>query len=699
MSQTYLDFDLEIGQGDHSTYPVVVRWRTNTARAAIVFPFTDAELETHLLRVENAILRSAGRRRRAPSAEEMAVQTFGQQLFDFLLVDEARSLYYECLREAGHLGKGVRLKLNIQPAHLAALPWEFIYDPRRKDYVCLDANTPLVRYSELAQTAPPLAVTPSLRILGMIADPTDLTRLDVALEQQRVIEAVRPLQTRGLVELTWLAGQTWRELQAALRPAYGPWHIFHFIGHGGFDQGRDEGLLMLADEDGQARPLTATQLGRLLAGQRAALRLVLLNSCEGARGGRQDLLSSTAATLIQSGIPAVLAMQYEITNDAAVEFARTFYESLADNQPVDAAVAEARNAINLRDAYSLEWGTPVLHMRAPDGQLFAMDMRTAQRKGAEGQGREGGDGETRGTNAEEQRKADVQAAKLPAQVEAVPEKSAPRPPIDFDWVTIAAGEFLMGSDKKQDAQAFDNELPQHRLYVPEFRIALVPVKVAQYAQFVQATGYKTLAEEQGSAYVYTGLKWEDVKGAFWAHPRGPQSDVQQKANHPVTCIAWRDAVAFCAWAQVRLPAEAEWEKAARGTDGRLYPWGNSKPDQERCNFNMNVKDTTPVGHYPKGASPYGLLDLAGNMWEWTSTKWLADYNDYASKIDNNLGGNDHRVLRGGTFGSDAQNVRCAVRLRGYPLSWNNNLGFRVLVSPSPLASDALASVGSDLLIR
>lgn len=681
MSQTYLDFDLEIGQGDHPTYPVVVRWRTNTARTAIVFPFTDATLETHLLRVENAILRSAGRRRRAPSAEEMAVQIFGQQLFDFLLVGEARSLYYECLREAGHQGKGVRLKLNIQPAHLAALPWEFLYDPRRKDYVCLDANTPLVRYSELAQTAPPLAVAPPLRILGMIADPTDLTRLDVALEQQRVIEAVRPLQTRGLVELTWLAGQTWRELQAALRPAYGPWHIFHFIGHGGFDAGRDEGLLMLADEDGQARPLTATQLGRLLAGQRAALRLVLLNSCEGARGGRQDLLSSTAATLIQSGIPAVLAMQYEITNDAAVEFARTFYESLADNQPVDAAVAEARNAINLRDVYSLEWGTPVLHMRAPDGQLFALDTKTVQRKGAEGD-KETGKQVDRETRAEGQRQGAEPAVKLPAQVRAVPEKPAPRPPIDFDWVTIAAGEFLMGSDKKQDAQAFDNELPQHRLYVPEFRIARVPVTVAQFAQFVQTTSYKTLAEEQGSAFVYTGAKWEDVKGAFWAHPRGPQSDVRQKANHPVTCIAWRDALAFCVWAQVRLPTEAEWEKAARGTDGRIYPWGNSVPDKERCNFNMDRGDTTAVGDYPKGASPYGLLDMAGNVWEWTSTKWLEDYKGYAGKVDNSLEGGEPRVLRGGAFFSDGQLVRCAVRSGVSPNLRYSNIGFRVLVSPS-----------------
>ncbi len=601
---------------------------------------------------------------------------------------EARSLYYECLREAGHQGKGVRLKLNIQPAHLAVLPWEFLYDPRRKDYVCLDANTPLVRYSELAQTAPPLAVTPPLRILGMIADPTDLTRLDVGLEQQRVIEAVRPLQARGLVELTWLAGQTWRELQAALRPAYGPWHIFHFIGHGGFDVAHDEGLLLLADEQGQARPLTATQLGRLLASQRAALRLVLLNSCEGARGGRQDLLSSTAATLIQSGIPAVLAMQYEITNDAAVEFARTFYESLADNQPVDAAVAEARNAINLRDAYSLEWGTPVLHMRAPDGQLFTMDTKTAQRQVADKEtGRQGfdvssaeRDGEVGETRGGEQGKDDAAAAKLPAQVKAVPEKPAPRPPIDFDWVTIAAGEFLMGSDKKQDAQAYDNELPQHRLYVPEYRIARVPVTVAQFAQFVQATSYKTLAEEQGSAYGYTGSQWEDVKGASWAHPRGPGSDVQQKANHPVTCIAWRDALAFCAWAQVRLPTEAEWEKAARGTDGRLYPWGNSAPDKERCNFNMAVKDTTAVGHYPKGASPYSLLDMAGNVWEWTSSKWLDNYNDYARKIDNNLEGEERRVLRGGSFNNDRSNVRCAYRYWDNPNVRISDVGFRV-VSP------------------
>ena len=167
---------------------------------------------------------------------------------------------------------------------------------------------------------------------------------------------------------------------------------------------------------------------------------------------------------------------------------------------------------------------------------------------------------------------------------AQPAPAARSSPIAFDWVTIAAGAFLMGSDKAKDAQACDDELPQHKLHLPAFRIARVPVTVAQFAAFVQATGYRTTAEEQGSALVYTGSKWEDVKGANWSHPRGPTSDVRQKQDHPVTCVSWSDAQAFCQWAGVRLPTEAEWEKAARGADGRIYPWGNTPATKELCNF-------------------------------------------------------------------------------------------------------------------
>ena len=168
----------------------------------------------------------------------------------------------------------------------------------------------------------------------MIASPSDLAPLDVAREGARR-EAVAVLRA-GSGGVTWLEGQTWRDLQREMQG--GPWHIFHFVGHGGFDDGKDEGFVCLAGEDGRTRPLGATQLGRLLADHRS-LRLVLLNACEGARGGGQDVFSSTASILVRRGIPAVLAMQYEITDRAAIEFARAFYETLARGLPVDAAVS------------------------------------------------------------------------------------------------------------------------------------------------------------------------------------------------------------------------------------------------------------------------------------------------------------------------------------------------------------------------
>jgi formylglycine-generating enzyme required for sulfatase activity len=125
--------------------------------------------------------------------------------------------------------------------------------------------------------------------------------------------------------------------------------------------------------------------------------------------------------------------------------------------------------------------------------------------------------------------------------------------------------------------------------------------VAQFAAFVKASGYLTKAEVEGSSGVYRNL--QEVKDINWQHPCGPDSDVSQKADHPVTLVSWDDAVALCAWAgkvsgrEVRLPSEAEWEKAARGTDGRIYPWGNQEVDKSYCNYNMYVQDTTPVGMY------------------------------------------------------------------------------------------------------
>ncbi len=371
-TEDYLDFELEIGTGSGRVYPVaVVRSAAGEAREQMQFPLDDLALENHLLTLQNALLRSGGKPRHILLPEEQSVQDFGLTLFNTLFVGEIGKCYAYSWREADQQGKGLRVKLRILSPEMAAIPWEFLYDPGRGEYVCLSRNTPVVRYLELSQPPQPLAVTLPLRILGMIATPTNLPPLDVQREQQRMEKALEPLQQRGLVQLTWLPGQTWREVLRAMQG--GPWHIFHFIGHGSFDPLSDEGMIAFADEQGQADLFRATQLARLLADHRS-LRLVVLNACESAKSGRHDVFSSAAAKLVGHGIPAVLAMQYTITDAAAIAFSRVFYETLADGVPIDAAVSEARKAVCFEVENTLEWGIPVLFMRSPDGVLFTVSQ-------------------------------------------------------------------------------------------------------------------------------------------------------------------------------------------------------------------------------------------------------------------------------------------------------------------------------------
>lgn len=271
----------------------------------------------------------------------------------------------------------MRLRLRIEAPELAVLPWEFLFDEDEGDYVSLNQDTPLTRYLELDRPQTALTIPPPIRILGMVASPRDLAALDVAQEQQRMAAAIDHLVESRTVELTWLPGQTLQALDTALRDSGHEWHIFHFIGHGGFDAQRGEGLLALVDErDGNQHLFPARNLGRLFA-RHPSIRLIVLNACEGARASETNLFSSVGAVLAERGVPAVVSMQYEITDRAALEFSRNFYDALARGLPVDAAVTEARYYISMKLADSSEWGTPVLYMRAPDGNLFTVDIATA----------------------------------------------------------------------------------------------------------------------------------------------------------------------------------------------------------------------------------------------------------------------------------------------------------------------------------
>jgi formylglycine-generating enzyme required for sulfatase activity len=250
-----------------------------------------------------------------------------------------------------------------------------------------------------------------------------------------------------------------------------------------------------------------------------------------------------------------------------------------------------------------------------------------------------------------------------AQAVLLPDPLIIETPIRMELVCVTAGEFLMGSDPKVDRQACDDELPQSRLALPEFYIGKYPVTNVQYAAFVKAMIRQASPQH-----------WENGQ-----IPAG-------KKDHPVVNVAWRDAVAFCRWLSqasgrsLRLPTEAEWERAARGADGRTYPWGYELPMKELCNFGANVGDTTPVGQYPAGASPCCALDMPGNVWEWTSSL----YRPYPYQPEDSCNSPDAegaRVLRGGTFIDDARLVRCAVRYAVDSYYRDGNLGFRVVATP------------------
>ncbi|MGE3538451.1 MAG: SUMF1/EgtB/PvdO family nonheme iron enzyme [Candidatus Tectimicrobiota bacterium] len=270
-----------------------------------------------------------------------------------------------------------------------------------------------------------------------------------------------------------------------------------------------------------------------------------------------------------------------------------------------------------------------------------------------------------------------------------------------EMVLVPASEFLMGSTTEDierllrdwpalKRELVEREVPQHRLMLEAFYIDRYEVTNARFRQFVQATGYRTLAEREGWGWVHAGKAWEKVKGATWETPQGPGSTLSGLDQHPVVQVSWEDAMAYCRWADKRLPTEAEWEKAARGVDGRSYPWGGQLGERtlNLCDRHcaMAWKDdsiddghvhTAPVGQYSAGKSPYGVYDMAGNVWEWVADWFDAAY--YRAGASRNLQGpaTGHLVvIRGGSWFNNAALVRAPQRSMENPAYRFSNTGLR-----------------------
>ena len=278
----------------------------------------------------------------------------------------------------------------------------------------------------------------------------------------------------------------------------------------------------------------------------------------------------------------------------------------------------------------------------------------------------------------------------------------------MEMVYVPAGEFIVGSSQEDidalmrntcpdcNPYGFEDEMPKHSVYLDGFWIDKYEVTNQQFSVFVKDSGYETDAEKAGYSTLYLlGKGWQLINGANWQHPQGPGSTIHDLMQHPVVHVSQHDAQAYCEWVGGRLPTEAEWEKAARGPNGRIYPWGNefdssyanvddetiATEAQVNCGSNGcdGFEQTSPVGSFPKDASVYGVMDMAGNVLEYTNSFFKEyPYDPEDGREDPNEDG--ILVLRGGSWLSTINHS--AYRTWGEP-NISFLVGFRCVLSEAP----------------
>lgn len=364
MAGDYFDFDIAI-EGSTAGYRArVVDSPAGQAGGQFDLPFSAPELAEFIVAVGPPRLPS---RRLVPAESRLGdVEDFGKRLNEALFAGPVASAFTLSLDRAASAGKGLRVRLRLSAVpELDSVPWEYLYSPSLLRFLTLSNDTPVVRLLDAATPARAVAVEPPLRVLAMVSSPSDAPPLDTDREVDLLRATTRDLVDNGLMTLDVLPDATLQSLQRALIDSY---HVFHFIGHGGFDQSIASGVLLLEREDGTGHRVSGNRFGTLLHDAKE-LQLAVLNACEGARTSAHSAFSGVAQTLVQQGLPAVVAMQAEISDRAALAFSHEFYYFLCRGLPIERAMCEVRKAMAVADEAS-EWGTPVL-LRSGTEQPFA----------------------------------------------------------------------------------------------------------------------------------------------------------------------------------------------------------------------------------------------------------------------------------------------------------------------------------------
>jgi hypothetical protein len=375
----YKDFALQLdcAAGQAGFVTRVLHSPAGEAEAPFVNPISLAELDDLWQTALRARLAARGSRdvsaRLLNPVTESVLEEIGDRLFRALFRGAVRSCWVRSFSEATrHPEGGLRLKLQLnlgdpQIASLADLPWELLFSPEHGGFLALQRRTPILRHMRLPLPGSrPLPARP-IRLLTVLSQPKAMTQLSLEAEGEKIASTLGALPG---VEVVPLHNPTIETLRETLLQQ--DFQILHFMGHGGFEEHSGQGALFFTDVGGAAVPVSGSLLASHLAGM-DSLRLVFINACETARSSAVAPFAGVATALLRAGLPAVIAMQRPIGDDAALELSRTVYRRLAAGDPIDAAMTEGRLAIARDHGSLLEWGTPVLFSRAEDGRIFAAE--------------------------------------------------------------------------------------------------------------------------------------------------------------------------------------------------------------------------------------------------------------------------------------------------------------------------------------
>ncbi|MDN5776416.1 MAG: CHAT domain-containing protein, partial [Humibacillus sp.] len=364
MSREYLDFDVAIVPSPQGYTAQVLRAPAALASEPFTLPFAATDLAQFMIAVGPPRVAS---RRLVPAVARVAdVKDYGRRLGDALFSGGVATSLRSSLAAANSQGKALRIRLRLDAVpELDSVPWEYVYDTPLDRFLTLSRDTPVVRLLDSVEPPSELAVPLPLKVLVMIASPTDLPSRAVERERQLLVATTGDLARAGMLEVVVMEGPaTLGALQKALIDEY---NVFHFIGHGGFDEKAQEGVLALETAQGTVDRVSGAQLGTLLHDAQG-MQLAVLNACEGARTSSNNAFSGVGQTLVRQGLPAVVAMQTEISDRAALVFSHEFYWYLTRGLGIDAAICEVRKAMALSDE-AAEWGTAVL-LRSGSDQPF-----------------------------------------------------------------------------------------------------------------------------------------------------------------------------------------------------------------------------------------------------------------------------------------------------------------------------------------